>query len=285
MYIYLTFLSRLGQIFLPSKSLKGDHTDVCRCAKWANAFRGLYIFLGALLGWQHETLLSSFPQKNGNLKDFFFFYFSEWGGSRSNYQSKTAPKRISFGATILKGGRFKLMPTTTTGSFNIWFGFLIFLQPPEGKKGQTERVPSIQHIGEVQTYATTKGLGPPPKKRKEKRGQQRVGYRFLWCWNPPKDISLKRNQRWGAKEGKTKNLGILLSLMEKEAECANHPSHISIANPLGLRIFFLPLVSSAGLVCRKKRHSEKETCMKGGFLLFFPLSCRYGPSRRRRRYR
>lgn len=52
------FSRDLGKYFFLHIFIKGDHTDVCRCAKWANAFRGLYIFLGAWLGWQHETLLS-----------------------------------------------------------------------------------------------------------------------------------------------------------------------------------------------------------------------------------
>ena len=77
----------------------------------------------------------SFPNNKWQSERFLdFFDFSVWGGSRSNYQSKTAPKRISSEATSFKKGKnSKLMPTTTS-SFNILFGCLIFLQPPEREK-------------------------------------------------------------------------------------------------------------------------------------------------------
>jgi hypothetical protein len=44
-------------------------------------------------------------------------------------------------------------------------GFSSFYSHQKARIDKTERVPSIQHIGEVQTYATTKGLGPPPKNK------------------------------------------------------------------------------------------------------------------------
>ncbi len=42
------------------------------------------------------SFLYLFPIQKWQSERFLFFDFSEWGGSRSNYQSKTAPKRISF---------------------------------------------------------------------------------------------------------------------------------------------------------------------------------------------
>ena len=45
--------------------------------------------------------------------------------------------------------------------------------------------------------------------------------------------------------------------MEKEAECANHPSRISIANPSGLRIFFLCLFLRRDLCVAKETDTER----------------------------
>jgi hypothetical protein len=116
--------------------IKSDHTDVCRCAKWANAFRGLYIFLDAWLGWQHETSsivsVSFPPYKNGNLKYFYFLTFQSGEGLDLIIKVKQRPKGSLFWAASLfffflkKGGRFEFMLTTTTGFLQhlIWVSHL-----------------------------------------------------------------------------------------------------------------------------------------------------------------
>ena len=110
--------------------LKDDHS-VCVCEKWANVFRGLYIFLGAVVGWL-VSISFLYNNKNGNLKDFYFLTFQIGEGLDLIIKVKQRPKGSLFEAMSFKRGTIqKLMPTTTT-TFD--FGFLIFLQPPKGRQ-------------------------------------------------------------------------------------------------------------------------------------------------------